>query len=344
MLYELLAGTRPFRPSEKLAPREQTSQLLELVKTFDPRPPRQVNDDVPKELERVCLKALAKRKPDRYTTARDMAEDLRHFASNPAAQDAASVRVQLPRGAETGTPAVTPGGHTPSVPSNTPQVISDREPLKIVPKGLRSFDAGDASFFLDLLPGQRDRDGLPESVRFWKTRLESLDPDVTFASGVLYGPSGCGKSTLLNIIGGLLAQGPRDPLLAAARGVVERLLPSVRELRDALDAKARAFDDVVKIGRTHLMDATPIRVGQVFGGYAAAAQYAAQPAPSSNVPAQVEPVSSHTSHAACARSAAQGPGVPASTSAASHESSFHRAMSASRGMRASSVRTGGASL
>jgi len=74
VLYELLAGTRPFRPSEKLAPREQTSQLLELVKTFDPRPPRQVNDDVPKELERICLKALAKRKPDRYTTARDMAE------------------------------------------------------------------------------------------------------------------------------------------------------------------------------------------------------------------------------------------------------------------------------
>lgn len=197
VLYELLAGVRPFRASEKLAPRERNSQLLELVKTFDPRPPRQVNDDVPKELERICLKSLNKRKPDRYTTARDMAEDLRHFAANPAALEAASVRVQVPRGPDATTPAVTPGGHTPSVPSHTPQVLSDREPLKIVPKGLRSFDASDASFFLDLLPGPRDRAGLPESIRFWKTRIESPDPEVTFAAGVLYGPSGCGKSSLV---------------------------------------------------------------------------------------------------------------------------------------------------
>ncbi len=193
VLYELLAGVRPFRASEKLSPREQTAQLLEFVKTADPRPPRQINDDVPKELERICLKALAKRKPDRYTTARDMAEDLKHFAANPAAQEAASVRLQLPYARDPGTQPQTP---TPGAAS-TPQVISDREPLKIVPKGLRSFDAGDASFFLDLLPGPRDREGLPESVRFWKTRLESFDPDVTFASGVLYGPSGCGKSSLV---------------------------------------------------------------------------------------------------------------------------------------------------
>ncbi len=39
--------------------------------------------------------------------------------------------------------------------------------------------------------------------------------------------------------------------------------------------KAKAWDEIVKIGRTHLMDATPIRVGQVFGGYAAQARYAA---------------------------------------------------------------------
>ena len=53
VLYELLAGVRPFRASEKLSPRERTSQLLEFVKTFDPRQPRQVNDHVPKELERI---------------------------------------------------------------------------------------------------------------------------------------------------------------------------------------------------------------------------------------------------------------------------------------------------
>jgi formylglycine-generating enzyme required for sulfatase activity len=66
-----------------------------------------------------------------------------------------------------------------------------------VPKGLRSFDAADADFFLELLPGPRDRDGLPDSIRFWKTRIEATDPDDTFAVGLLYGPSGCGKSSLV---------------------------------------------------------------------------------------------------------------------------------------------------
>ena len=57
--------------------------------------------------------------------------------------------------------------------------------------------------------------------------------------------------------------------VAAARGVVERLVPSVRGLREALDAKARAFDDIVKIGRTHLQDAVPLTLGQEFSGYVA---------------------------------------------------------------------------
>ena len=55
----------------------------------------------------------------------------------------------------------------------------------------------------------------------------------------------------------------------ARRAIVERLLPSVRALRDALDAKARSFADIVKIGRTHLQDAVPLTLGQEFSGYAA---------------------------------------------------------------------------
>ena len=55
--------------------------------------------------------------------------------------------------------------------------------------------------------------------------------------------------------------------VASARAVAERLLPSVRALRDALDAKAREFDDIVKIGRTHLQDAVPLTLGQEFSGY-----------------------------------------------------------------------------
>jgi len=77
--------------------------------------------------------------------------------------------------------------------------------MAVVPKGLRSFDAQDADFFLDLLPGPRDKNGLPESLRFWKHRIEATS-EMAFTVGMIYGPSGCGKSSLVKA--GLL------PLLA----------------------------------------------------------------------------------------------------------------------------------
>src|SRR5882762_11425566 len=57
--------------------------------------------------------------------------------------------------------------------------------------------------------------------------------------------------------------------IAAAEALVHRLLPSVRALRDALDAKAEEFEDLIKIGRTHLQDAVPMTLGQEFSGYVA---------------------------------------------------------------------------
>jgi fumarate hydratase class II len=54
----------------------------------------------------------------------------------------------------------------------------------------------------------------------------------------------------------------------AAAEQMQKLIPEVRRLRDAIDAKAKEFRDVVKIGRTHLQDATPLTVGQEFGGWA----------------------------------------------------------------------------
>jgi fumarate hydratase, class II len=56
--------------------------------------------------------------------------------------------------------------------------------------------------------------------------------------------------------------------VAALERIDKHLLPALRTLHKALVAKAREFDDVMKIGRTHLMDATPIRLGQEFSGYA----------------------------------------------------------------------------
>ncbi len=71
ILYELLTGELPFRGSKAM--------LLEQVLREEPRPPRRVNDKVPRDLETVCLKALAKEPARRYATARALADDLHHW-------------------------------------------------------------------------------------------------------------------------------------------------------------------------------------------------------------------------------------------------------------------------
>ncbi|MBC7446344.1 MAG: class II fumarate hydratase, partial [Polaromonas sp.] len=60
--------------------------------------------------------------------------------------------------------------------------------------------------------------------------------------------------------------------MAAVEGLMRRLTPALMKLRTTLDAKAQAFKDIVKIGRTHLQDATPLTLGQEFSGYAAQLQ------------------------------------------------------------------------
>jgi serine/threonine protein kinase/formylglycine-generating enzyme required for sulfatase activity len=184
VFYELLTGQRPFRA-------ETFDELVEQITTVEARPPRQRKDKIPKELERICLKALCKRASERYTTAWDMADDLRHFLDK-----APDLHQAL------GQPLPSDGQQTPtrdqltgSSPAAAP--ASDQTPLPIRPPGLRAFDQHDASFFLELLPGLRDRDGLPESIRFWKIRVEETDSDETFAVGLIYGASGCGKSSMM---------------------------------------------------------------------------------------------------------------------------------------------------
>ncbi|MDE3068543.1 MAG: class II fumarate hydratase [Verrucomicrobiota bacterium] len=61
--------------------------------------------------------------------------------------------------------------------------------------------------------------------------------------------------------------------LAALEGIVRHLVPALAELHSALAAKAREFDPILKIGRTHLQDATPIRLGQEFSGYASQVEH-----------------------------------------------------------------------
>ncbi|MCC7421747.1 MAG: protein kinase, partial [Planctomycetaceae bacterium] len=170
VLFELLVCRRPFESST-------IAGLLDRIASSDAPSPRQFAPGLPSEAERICRKALARRSSDRYATAHEFADDLRHLIAAPAAATPSSVVAEVP------------------VAAVSEPVVSLAP--RVVPKGLRSFDAGDADFFLDLLPGPRDRDGLPDSIRFWKTRIEETDPESTFAVGLIYGPSGCGKSSLV---------------------------------------------------------------------------------------------------------------------------------------------------
>ena len=179
VFYELLLGRRPFRA-------DLLNELLDQITSVEAPPLRQVDDQIPKEVERICLKALAIRAADRYSVARDMADDLRQFLSERTAGMSAEFA-----------PLSTEKDAVTVVAEPVTRIVSDVPPLAIVPKGLRSFDANDADFFLELLPGPRDRDGLPDSLRFWKTRIETVDADHTFSVGLIYGPSGCGKSSLV---------------------------------------------------------------------------------------------------------------------------------------------------
>ncbi|MFM7987810.1 MAG: protein kinase domain-containing protein, partial [Candidatus Fonsibacter sp.] len=134
--------------------------LLKCVCVGQIESPRVLNPAVTIEQERVCMKALAPRPSDRFESAKEFADELQwlldhHLGSNEE------------------------GNKDSDVP--------------VVPKGLRSFDAKDSDFFLRLLPGPYDRDGVPESLRFWKNRIESGQN--TFRVGLVYGPSGCGKSS-----------------------------------------------------------------------------------------------------------------------------------------------------
>jgi fumarate hydratase class II len=61
---------------------------------------------------------------------------------------------------------------------------------------------------------------------------------------------------------------PSAMYIAAAVGATSRLIPSVTALKDAIAAKAKLWDDIVKIGRTHMQDATPLTLGQEWSGYA----------------------------------------------------------------------------
>jgi eukaryotic-like serine/threonine-protein kinase len=244
VFYELLTGRRPFRGTSHL-------DVMEQIIKNEPRPLRQIDDTIPKELDRICQKASSKRALDRYSTAKDMAEDLRSFLQTIAGTASPVV--------EPGRVRASPGSTQEATPTpNTPKVFdSDQSHIKIVPKGLRSFDEHDADFSLELLPGPRDRQGLPDSLRFWKRRIETTDPDDTFRVGLIYGPSGCGKSSLVKA--GLLPRLAQHVLTIYVEATSEetetRLLKGLRKVCPDLPTDSGLIDSLAAVRKGRILRA-----------------------------------------------------------------------------------------
>lgn len=100
------------------------------------------------------------------------------------------------------------------------------------------------------------------------TNMNANEVIATLASQVL-GPDAVHPNDDVN-----MSQSSNDVIptamhVSASGAIAEDLVPALETLLGALEAKAHAFDDIMKSGRTHLMDATPIRLGQEFDGYAA---------------------------------------------------------------------------
>ncbi len=293
VLYELITGRLPFR-------QQNIEELLAQISKSEARPPRQIEASIPRELERICLKAMSNRIKDRYTTAQDFADDLWYFVNSGPDMHSAGFRSATGSGSGSIRDSVGAGGQSSgawtssglsdndrrssstggrdsmtssrrgaespressvrqgsgsrtgrsSAPTTSAalgsQVLDDTMPPKVVAKGLRAFDNHDADFFLELIPGPRDRYGLPDVIRFWKSRLEDVSGERAFPIGVVYGPSGCGKTSLVRA--GLL------PQLAPEVNVVF-LDASVRdtEARLAQRTKALCADASPDAGLVELM-------------------------------------------------------------------------------------------
>jgi serine/threonine protein kinase/formylglycine-generating enzyme required for sulfatase activity len=250
VLYELLVGRRPFRA-------ESRDELMEQIINHDPRPLRQVDESIPRELDRICLKALSKRASERYPTARDFADDLRHFLADDQTQQ--SIGPHHPTrniGSDSsGTHAVMDHHDRTHFGSAGVDGSTSQHTIRIIPKGLRSFDAHDADFFLELLPGPRDRNRLPDSIRIWKTRIEETDADNTFTVGLIYGASGCGKSSLVKA--GLLPRLSDDIIVvyveATAEETEKRLIVGLRKRCPTLPDDLNLKDAITELRRGRLL-------------------------------------------------------------------------------------------
>ncbi|MEM9943761.1 MAG: SUMF1/EgtB/PvdO family nonheme iron enzyme [Planctomycetota bacterium] len=211
----MLTGKYPFSG-------DNVKKLAHSICYKNPRPPRQINELTPRQLERICLKCMQRILEDRYQSMADLLDDLNGYQKE--LEDAA-LASQTPK-SRLGNTDVEPEAETVRSNDSTGSVsrrgansgsrshTSDWRSQKIgiieefVPKGLRAFDQNDSEFFPALLPGAKDRLGLPDSLRFWLARLGGEEDLDQIPVGVIYGPSGCGKSSFVRA--GLIPRLPEN--------------------------------------------------------------------------------------------------------------------------------------
>ncbi|MFK8113625.1 MAG: protein kinase [Rubripirellula sp.] len=165
VMFEMLTGARPFS-AENVAAMKQ----LTLIKLAPPL--RQLNPDIDSELQRIVSKCLQPLIKSRYDSVSELRDDLVHWLESQGE-------------------SIAMGTLAPTKQDTVPNSF------RLGKIGLQPFTEQDASTYLALIPGTRDRNGIPDSIRFWKRWVESNDPDTSYPVGVMYGPSGSGKTSYI---------------------------------------------------------------------------------------------------------------------------------------------------
>ena len=140
---------------------DDDDQLFLKIQTEEPA--RLDQDQVDAELNRIVFRCLAKKKRYRYSNAGVLADDLQRYLDSIGQRES-----------------------------------DDKDSVSVSPKGLRAFTSEDSSFFLDLVPGYKNYQGIPESIAFWKNWVEQGEKDEKSSVGLIHGFSGCGKSSFVN--------------------------------------------------------------------------------------------------------------------------------------------------
>jgi serine/threonine protein kinase len=195
----------------------QGIELNEQIKNYDPPNPSTLKLGIPRELDRICMKLLQKDPHARYANGQLVADDLQAWLNS----------------------------------QEEPEPQEPTEPATVQPRGLRSFTESDSDFFLELLPGLRDRHGIPESVSFWTDRIQTRDPAKAFCVGMIMGPSGSGKSSLVKAgIVPLLSNIVAIHLDATPANTESRLFKALQDKLPGLQDTATLSEAMIKIRRS----------------------------------------------------------------------------------------------